>query len=227
MRAAGGETENVAPQADEETAGADLTAVSAETEQSVTAASGDTPDTDDPAAAGGMPEPVSDTDRITHGEEAEALRRIYPSFDAEREMQDPMFRALALGEVRPTLRQVYELCHAAELSGAADEPSAPPAEEPAQTDAAVHAPATAAASEAGAAAIETAVAAAVASSVAAAVAEAEERLLAHIRARGYRPPENGLSASGGVRMHPAVDRLTRSDRERLAERASRGECITL
>ena len=151
------------------------------------------------------------------GEEAERLRAVYPTFDPEKEIQDPVFRALALGEVRPTLRQVYELCHAAEIFGAHAETASETA--PGAVSEAV----SGAASEAVAAKDS----AAVASAVASAIAEAEERLLGSIRARGYRPPENGLSASGGVRMHPAVDKLTRSDRAQLAKRAERGETIRL
>lgn len=47
----------------------------------------------------------------TYGVEAEAVRQVYPTFDLAHEMQDPVFRALVRGEARPTLRQVYELCH--------------------------------------------------------------------------------------------------------------------
>ncbi|MGN1445681.1 MAG: hypothetical protein ACI4WV_05245, partial [Eubacteriales bacterium] len=47
----------------------------------------------------------------TYGVEAEAVRQVYPTFDLTHEMQDPVFRALVRGEARPTLRQVYELCH--------------------------------------------------------------------------------------------------------------------
>lgn len=47
----------------------------------------------------------------TYGVEAEAVRQVYPTFDLTHEMQDPVFRALVRGGARPTLRQVYELCH--------------------------------------------------------------------------------------------------------------------
>ena len=60
-----------------------------------------------------------------------------------------------------------------------------------------------------------------------AVRESEARLLDHIRACGQRPMENGVRAAAGVRMHPAVGRLTRSDRAALARRAERGETIRL
>ncbi len=76
-------------------------------------------------------------------------------------------------------------------------------------------------------AVSAAVSTAVSEAVAAAVAESEERLLTHIRARGQRPAENGTSASVGVRMHPAVERLTRRERAILAERAGRGETVRL
>ncbi len=52
-----------------------------------------------------------DPEEDTYGVEAEAVRQVYPTFDLTREMQDPAFRALVRGEARPTLRQVYELCH--------------------------------------------------------------------------------------------------------------------
>ena len=60
-----------------------------------------------------------------------------------------------------------------------------------------------------------------------AVRESEARLLEHIRTCGQRPVENGVRAAVGVRMHPAVERLTRSDRAALAKRAQRGETIRL
>ena len=60
-----------------------------------------------------------------------------------------------------------------------------------------------------------------------AVKESEERLLSHIRARGQRPAENGVTAAVGIRMHPAVERLTRRERAMLAKRAEDGETIRL
>ena len=75
--------------------------------------------------------------------------------------------------------------------------------------------------------VEARVAARVAEQVARAVRESEACLLDHIRACGQRPVENGVHAATGVRMHPAVDRLTRSDRAALARRAQRGETIRL
>lgn len=171
------------------------------------------PGAEEPGEEAVDPAPVPDADGTVNGyvdgEEAERLRAVYPTFDPEKEMQDPVFRALALGEVRPTLRQVYELCHAAEIFGAHAEKASEAASETA--------PGVVSEVDSGAAS----------EAVAAAIAEAEERLLGSIRARGYRPPENGLSASGGVRMHPAVDKLTRSDRAQLAKRAERGETIRL
>lgn len=171
------------------------------------------PGAEEPGAEAVDPAPVPDADGTVNGsvdgEEAERLRAVYPTFDPEKEMQDPVFRALALGEVRPTLRQVYELCHAAEIFGAHAETASETASETAPG------------------VVSEADSEAVAAAVAAAIAAAEERLLGSIRARGYRPPENGLSASGGVRMHPAVDKLTRSDRAQLAKRAERGETIRL
>ena len=60
-----------------------------------------------------------------------------------------------------------------------------------------------------------------------AVKESEERLLSHIRARGQRPAENGVTAAVGIRMHPAVERLTHRERAMLAKRAEDGETIRL
>jgi hypothetical protein len=55
----------------------------------------------------------------TYGVEAEAVRRVYPTFDLAHEMQDPVFRALLRGEICPTLRQVYEVCHREALTAEA------------------------------------------------------------------------------------------------------------
>ena len=63
--------------------------------------------------------------------------------------------------------------------------------------------------------------------VAEAVRQTEERMIGHIRARGVRPTESGIVSGSGVRMHPAVDRLTRRDRERLARMAAEGETVRL
>ena len=187
------------------------------------------PGAEEPGEEAVDPAPVPDADGTVNGyvdgEEAERLRAVYPTFDPEKEMQDPVFRALALGEVRPTLRQVYELCHAAEIFGAHAEKASETASETAPG--VVSEVDSGAASEAVAAKDSAEDFAADSAAVAAAIAEAEERLLGSIRARGYRPPEHGLSASGGVRMHPAVDKLTRSDRAQLAKRAERGETIRL
>ena len=134
--------------------------------------------------------------------EAEALRERYPDFDLEAQMEHPVFRGLVNGEIHPDLRMVYELCHQEEL-----------------TQKKVEAAVSAAVAEA----VDQAVAAAVERTV----AETEQRMLSRIRARGQRPSESGLNAALGVRAHPAVGRLTKDDRERLARRASRGETIRL
>lgn len=75
--------------------------------------------------------------------------------------------------------------------------------------------------------LEAIVEARVAERIEAAVRESEARILDHIRTCGQRPVENGVRAAVGVRMHPAVGRLTRSDRAALARRAERGETIRL
>ena len=132
--------------------------------------------------------------------EAEGVRAVYPHFDLTAELSHPVLGALLRGEARPTLRQLYEAVHWEEL-----------------TEARV------------AATVEARLEAAVETAVAEAVAEAEraceERLLGHIRARGQRPAEVGTGGGGGIRMHPAVSRLTRKERAMLARRAENGETI--
>ena len=133
---------------------------------------------------------------------AQELKAIYPDFDPDQLMQDPTVRGLISGEVTPTLRQVFEMLHPEVL--VADQVKA-------QVEATV------------AQAVESAVAEAVER----AVESAEQNLLSHIKARGMRPPENGRNASVGVRTHPAVHRLTRDDRAKLAQMAQLGQNIQL
>lgn len=134
--------------------------------------------------------------------EAAGLKESYPDFDLETQMKDPLFRGLVRGEIHPNLRQIFELCHQGEITKQ-------------KVESAV------------AAAVTEAVDKAVAEAVALAITETEERMLSHIRARGQRPSESGLRAAQGVTTHPAVSRLTKADREKLARRASRGETIRL
>lgn len=135
-------------------------------------------------------------------EELAALRSVYPDADPQGDMSDPLFRGLLCGEVKPTLRQVYELYHHERL-----------------TEAAV--------GTAVSKAVSAAVSAALAEALPTAVAEAEANLLADIRLRGNRPPENGIGSPAVVASHPSVDRLTRAERAALAGRAERGERIRL
>lgn len=130
--------------------------------------------------------------------EAEALRADYPDFDLAAEMAHPVMGALLRGEGKPTLRQLYEAVHMEAITAGRV-----------------------------ARAVEAAVAETVAEAVENAVRESEERLLEHIRARGRRPAENGIRAALGIRMHPAVGRLTRRERAMLAKRAEDGETIQL
>ena len=157
----------------------------------------ETPTTQETSEA--SPADVTDADLLA---EAELLRQSYPDFDLAAQMNDPLFGGLVRGELHPDLRMIYELCHQEEITRQKVE-----------------------------AAVGTAVAAAVEKAVTEAVArtvtETEERMLSRIRARGQRPTESGLNAALGVRTHPAVGRLTKADRERLARRASRGETIRL
>ena len=130
--------------------------------------------------------------------EVQALQEIYPTFDMAKFMADDVFRGLVTGEVKPTLRQVYEMLNPEVL-----------VEEKIQ------------------AGVEESLAMAVDAAVTEAVERAEKNLLSHIKARGMRPPENGRNASLGVRTHPAVHRLTKDDRAKLALMAQRGETVQL
>lgn len=129
-------------------------------------------------------------------EEAEGVRAVYPDFDLTAALGDPVLGALVRGEIKPTLRQLYEATHLDTVTAGR------------------------VASE-----VQAKVAEAVSAAVAEAVRETEERLLSHIRARGQRPSEVGTGGAAGIRMHPAVNRLTRKERAMLAKRAENGETI--
>ena len=129
-------------------------------------------------------------------EEAEGVRAVYPDFDLTAALGDPVLGALLRGEIKPTLRQLYEATHLDTVTAGR------------------------VASE-----VQAKVAEAVSAAVAEAVRETEERLLSHIRARGQRPSEVGTGGAAGIRMHPAVNRLTRKERAMLAKRAENGETI--
>ncbi len=151
------------------------------------------------------PDVLPETDFLSEIEarcEREGLRAVYPDFDAAEALADPVLGGLLRGEQQPTLRQLYEAVHMERLLEA-------------RMASAVQAR------------VDETVAQAVAEAVTLAVRESEERLLGHIRARGQRPAENGMSGASGVRMHPAVDRLTRRDRAMLARRAESGETVLL
>lgn len=134
--------------------------------------------------------------------EAEEVKAVYPDFDPDAALEHPVLGALMRGETQPSLRQLYEAVHLEEIVEG-------------RIASAVEAQ------------VSSAVESAVSEAVAQAVRETEERLLEHIRARGQRPAENGLSAAAGIRMHPAVDRLTRRERAMLAKRAENGETVKL
>ncbi len=148
------------------------------------------------------PEEVDWHAELCRRAEAEGLTDLYPDFDATAVLADSELGAWIRGERSPSLRQLYEVGHMDTL-----------------VESRVRARLNHEIAEALAQALPEA--------VSAAVAESEERLLSHIRARGHRPGENGVSASAGIRMHPAVDRLTRRERAMLAERAGRGETVRL
>ena len=141
-------------------------------------------------------------EEILRRAEAEGLTALYPAFDADEALSHPELGAFLRGEATPDLRRLYEITHLEEIVESRVQ------------------------SRLGNAVAE-ALASAVPAAVSAAVAESEERLLGHIRARGQRPDENGISAASGIRMHLAVDRLTRRERAMLAERAERGETVKL
>lgn len=130
--------------------------------------------------------------------EAEGVRAVYPHFDLTAELAHPVMGPLLRGEAKPTLRQLYEAVHPDEVLESR------------------------VASE-----VQAQVAEAVSVAVAQAIRETEERLLSNIRARGQRPSEVGMANGGGIRMHPAVNRLTRRERAMLAKRAENGETIQL
>lgn len=131
-------------------------------------------------------------------EEAEALRGIYPGFNLTSALTHPVLGGLIRGEARPTLRQLYEAVAWQDL-----------------------------AADAYAGRLESEVQSALAEAVEQAVQSNEECLISHIRTRGLRPAEVGAASSVGIRMHPAVERLTRRERAMLAKRAEDGETIQL
>ena len=134
--------------------------------------------------------------------EAEGVRAVYPQFDLTAELSHPVLGAILRGEAKPTLRQLYEAVHLEDIL---------------ENRVALGVQAQ----------MAEAVTSAVKEAVTAAVQETEERLLTHIRARGQRPSEVGTEGGGGIRMHPAVNRLTRKERAMLARRAENGETIHL
>ena len=75
--------------------------------------------------------------------------------------------------------------------------------------------------------VEARIAAAVEKAGAAVRAETAARLLSHIRARGLRPSENGLTQGGGASSANRAKGLTRDQRAEAARRAARGEYVEL
>ena len=135
-------------------------------------------------------------DPMPYAEEAEAVRAVYPAFDLEAELAHPVMGKILRGEGKPSLKQIYEAVHLEEiLEGRISE------------------------------GVSRQLAEAVSRAVEAALAEHEQKMLSHIRARGRRPAEVGAAGGAGIRMHPAVNRLTRKERAMLAKRAENGETI--
>lgn len=145
-------------------------------------------------------EAVGGEEALYTEEELREVRAVYPDFDPNTELSHPVLGALLRGEAKPTLKQLYEAVHGEELAAV-------------RMAAAVREQVEATVSEAVSRAVETA------------VRETEERIIGHIRARGQRPSENGITGAPGIRMHPAVNRLTRKERAMLARRAENGETI--
>ncbi len=152
---------------------------------------------DPEGAASSEAEAAADAELLS---EAEGVRAVYPDFDLTAELKHPILGAILRGEAKPTLRQLYEAIHLDDIVEG-------------RVTATVQAQ------------VAEAVAGAVAEAVARTARETEERLLGHIRARGQRPSEVGAMGGGGIRMHPAVNRLTRKERAMLAKRAENGETI--
>lgn len=139
--------------------------------------------------------------RVARQAREEGMREAYPDFDPDDALDDPVLGPLLRGIVQPSLRQLYEAARFERLAAR-------------RVEDAVNGALTRATEEA-------------AEAVRAAVSEGEERLLAGIRARGKRPAENGLRGATGIRLRPAVERLTRRERAQLAHRAQLGETVEL
>ncbi len=142
----------------------------------------------------------------------EQITDDYPDFDPITALDDPALGPLLRGERPPALRELYEATHMDAILEARIAAAVETALVEAERRLAAEA--------------DAAREAAVAEAVSAAVREQEGRLLAHIRARGCRPAENG-TASSTISLRPAADRLTRRERAMLAERAERGETVEL
>ena len=142
--------------------------------------------------------PVNETEaeENPYAREAKGMKAFYPDFDWDRELSHPVMGEILRGEEKPSLKQLYEAVHLEEI-----------------LEERVSEEVSARLSEAVTTAVETA------------LREHERNMLAHIRARGQRPSEMGVRAASGIRMHPAVERLTRRERALLAKRAEDGEEI--
>ena len=57
--------------------------------------------------------------------------------------------------------------------------------------------------------------------------ETERRLVANLRARGQRPPENGVAGAGSFLLGGAAAGLTRQQRAEIADRVRKGETVRL
>ena len=57
-------------------------------------------------------------------------------------------------------------------------------------------------------------------------AQQEQKVVAQVRARGARPPENGTAAQSGFLVKDDVSKLSKKDRAEIARRALRGEKIS-
>lgn len=57
-------------------------------------------------------------------------------------------------------------------------------------------------------------------------AQQEQKIVANVRARGARPPENGTTAQSAFTVKDDVSKLSKKDRAEIARRAQRGEIIS-
>lgn len=110
------------------------------------------------------------------GQEAEALKQVYPDFNLAEEVKNPSLTKML--ERGIPMKHAYEVLHLDDIK--------------AQTAAAT-----------------------------------EKRVTDGIKAKGARPDENGTSATGGGTPKTDVSKLTKKQRADIAQKALRGQSVTL